>query len=367
MPVERRQLRTRRWASRFFFSALLAGGALSASPGRVALAADDWAARRAEVAGMQPAEQQELLRKQERFASLSVEEQDRLRALQATIDADPNGKRLHELLVRYHEWLKTLSPSQREELSELPPKERIQLIKQIQRQQQARQNQARAAQLLSKQDMLEIVRWTEDFAWKNRDRLLEHMPDKQRKNFDKADRSGQRRMLLFRALTAERARRSGGGPAVFTIEQADIDQLAAKLSEPARQELAGAGDLPAQRRTVGGWIGMAVHRLELGRAGRRLGSLASEDLLQFLQNEVPIAERDRLLKMPREQMLEELRGMYFQRGRGDGDPLPGGPGFPRFDGKSPDRWKGGPRGRTGRPLERAEAPPQNQSEDAAQP
>ncbi len=367
MPVERRQLRTRRSASRYFLSALLAGGVLAASGGRVAPAADDLAARRAEIAGMQPAEQQELLRKQERFASLSVEEQDRLRALQAAIDADPNGKRLHELLVSYHEWLKTLSPSQREELSELPPKERVQLIKRIQRQQHAGQEKARAAQLLSKQDMREILRWTEDFAWKNRDRLLEHMPEKQRKNFDKSDLSGQRRMLLFRALAAERARRSGGGPAAFTIEPADIDQLTAKLSEPARQELAQAGDLPAQRRLVGGWIGMAAHRLEPWRAGRRLGPLASEDLVQFLQNEVPIAERDRLLKMPREQMLEELRGMYFQRGRGEGDPLPGGPGFPRFDGKSPDRWKGGPRGKPARPLEPSEAPPQNQSEPPAQP
>ena len=339
-------------------SALLAGGVLAASGGHVALAADDLAARRVEIAGMQPGEQQELLRKQERFASLSVEEQDRLRALQAAIDADPNGKRLHELLVHYHEWLKTLSPSQREELSELPPKERVQLIKKIQQQQHARQEQARAAQLLSKQDMLEIVRWTEDFAWKNRDRLLEHMPEKQRKNFDGADLSGQRRMLLFRALATERARRSGGGPPAFTIEQADIEELTAKLSEPARQELAGAGDLPARRRLVGGWIGMA---------GRRLGPLASEDLVQFLQNEVPIAERDRLLKLPREQMLEELRAMYFQRGRGEGDPLPGGPGFPRFEGKSSERWKGGPRGRLVRPLEPAEAAPQNQSEAPAQP
>src|SRR4051812_25987294 len=50
--------------------------------------------RREQVSRMQPSEQQELLRRQERFLALPVEEQNRLRKLQTQLDADPNSERL---------------------------------------------------------------------------------------------------------------------------------------------------------------------------------------------------------------------------------------------------------------------------------
>jgi hypothetical protein len=305
------------------------------------LAGDDREARRAQIAGLQTAEQQELLRKQERFNALPAEEQDRLRALQAALDADQNAERLQKVLKRYHEWLKTLTPSQRAELADLPPQQRVEAIQRLQKQQQAARERMHRAELLSREDVREIVRWTESFVWARRDDLLASMSPEQRKKFEKMDESRQRRELLWGAYG--RARREGGGGALASIDQADVDRLAAKLSDPAKQELAKAETPMAQRRVIRTWIGTAMRRVESWQAARKLSPLVGEELVQFLQNEVPPSQRDRLMKLPREEMLEELRDMYFERGRGDS--FRGGLWL---DGQPPDRPGGNFRGKSGR-------------------
>jgi hypothetical protein len=309
---------------------------LSTANSSRASASDDLEARRAQIAHMPPAEQQELLRKQERFAALPQEEQKRLRALQTALEADPQAQKLHEVLERYHEWLKTLSPTQRAELADLAPAERIQQIKRIQKLQHAAREQTRQAELLTRQDVREIVKWTEDFAWQHRQELLTDVPEQQRKFFEK-EGPRQKQMLLFRAMASERSRRGGTG-ALALMEQADVDHLTEKLSDAAKQELAEAGDLSAQRRRIGGWIGTAM-RLDW-RGGRRLGPAMGDDLVQFLQHDVPRAERQRLLSLPHDQMIEELRGLYFGRGRGAMGQ--GGPGGSRHENRSD--FSKGPRG-----------------------
>ncbi len=302
-----------------------------------ASADDDLAARRARIASLSPGEQQELLRKQERFNALPPEEQERLRRFQATLDAEEHPDRLQRTLERYHEWLKTLTPSQRAQLSELEPKQRVEEIKRIQKRQREAQERSQRFEVLTRQDMREILDWTEQFVWERKKKLVADLPKDLRQRYDKMDQQRQRRLLLLRAY--ERSRHEGG--ALESIEQEDIDRLRKKLSEPAQKTLAEANGLPSERRLVGAWIGISMHRLDPWSTPRRQSSLVVEDLLQYLQNEVPPPERQRLLKMPREQMLEELRAMYFERGRGEG-----GPGRLWFDGKPPaDRGKGhrGPR------------------------
>ncbi len=328
---------------------------------RCASPEDELEARRSQVARMQPSEQQELLRKQERFAALPAAEQDRLRALQAALDADPDAKRLHEVLVRYHEWLKTLTPSQRAKMAELPPQERVDEIKRLQQQQQAARERTHRADLLSWRDMREVLRWTEDFVWSRREDLMKEMSKEQRQRFEKWDRQRQRRTLLFKAFERSRRERTGG---LAALEQPDVDRLADKLSEPAKQALAAAGTLPAQRKIVGAWIGTAMHRLEPWGPMRKQNPLVVEDLLQFLQNEVAPTERERLLKIPREEMLEELRAMYFDRGRRELGP-PGGPGAPWFEDNAPDRPKGSFRGKgpRGQGVPRPPVPGESQAPD----
>jgi hypothetical protein len=297
-------------------------------------------ARREQIAKLQPTEQEELLRKQERFAALPAEEQQRLRAFQAALDADKDAARLEQVLIRYHEWLKTLTPSQRAKLAELPPAERVAEIKRIKKQQNEARERMHRADLLSWVDMKEVLKWTEDFVWERRQDLLAEMSKEQRQRFEKWDRQRQRRAMLLRAF--ERSRREGPG-AIGELDQTDIDKLAGKLSDKPKQALSDAATLTDKRRLVGGWIGTSMHRLDPWPSSRKQGSLVVEDLLQYLQNEVPPTDRERLLKMPRDKMLEELRGMYFERSRYGG---PGGP--PRFDGRPGDRPRGSYRGSGGR-------------------
>jgi len=282
----------------------------------------DLAERKAEIASLQSSEQQELLKKLERFNQLPPAEQDRLRAFQAALEADSDAQRLQTVLERYHAWLKTITPSQRARLAALDPKQRVEEVKKIKRQQERSQR----IDVLTKQDMRAVLSWTEEFVWERRKNLLAELPKDQRERFNQMDPQRQRRALLLRAF--ERSRREGRGD-LESLEQDDVDRLALKLSEPAKKALSEAGSLAAERRLVGAWVGTSFYRSEPWTYSRRPSSLVAEDLLQYLQNDVPPSERERLLKMPREQMLEELRGMYFERSRGDF------PGRPWFDGKPP--------------------------------
>ncbi len=336
-------------AHRLLRGAAVVGILLGACASKVQ--ADDLAARRAEIARMQPAEQQELLRKQERFAALPQEEQDRLRALQAAVDADPHATQLHLVLARYHEWLKTLTSSQRAELAALPTEQRVQQIKRLQRQQQAARERAHHSEVLSKQDKIEIVRWLEDFVWKRREAVIASLSREQREKFDKGDAKAQRRIVLYKSF--ERARRgskSGSPIGLSAIEQQDIDRLQEKLSPAAKQELAQAGELSTQRRLLFAWVGMSLHAVDAAPHPRHMAPLMGEELVQFLENDVPAQEREELLKLPPDQGFERIRGMYFQRGRelepgGPGRWMPGGP-FDRPGGRfeGPPRGEGGLRG-----------------------
>jgi hypothetical protein len=347
------------WARKF----AIASGAcafltLLSGEGRAASRSEVLEDRREQVSHMQPSEQQELLRRQERFLALPLEEQNRLRKLQAQLDADPNSERLNQTLLRYHEWLKTLTPAQRARLAELPAEERVSQIKRMRQQQHAARERSHQADLLTWQDMKQVLRWTEDFVWERREALLEEMSSEQRQRFEKWDRQRQKRILLTKAV--ERARRQGGRGGLSTLEETDVKKLAEKLSEPARKELAAADTLAAKRRMVGTWIGIAMHRLESWPISRRQNPLVADDLLQYLQNDVPPAERERLLKLPREKMLEELRGMYFERPREPGARNADGP---RFEGRGPEHGKGyrgrGPRGKApekaGAPADRVDS------------
>ncbi len=253
------------WFKRVCLCTAFAAGAVASG---TAVASDDAAARRLQIAQMSPGDQQELLRKQERFLALPASEQNRLRALQASIDADPHAKELLHVMARYHEWLKTLSPSERAQLGELPPDKRVKRIKEIQQKQHATRLQQHRAQLLSSQDMHAIVKWSEDVVWAHRDSLLADLPEPRRKAFEAIDPKKQHHALLLTVL--DRSRRGGGPHALTAIHTKDIETLQAQLGEPARQELAKESSLQEQRKIVIGWIRVAMQqRAESWQASRR--------------------------------------------------------------------------------------------------
>ena len=106
--------------------------------GAAAPSVSDWAARRARVESLAPADRQQLARQQERFDSLTPEEQQQLRQFHDDLEADPNHERLRKVLGSYYNWLKTLGPGQRAELLDLPPAERVERIKKLRAEQTSR-------------------------------------------------------------------------------------------------------------------------------------------------------------------------------------------------------------------------------------
>jgi len=309
-------------------------------PARAA-SSEELAARREQVAGMQPADQQELLRKFERFRALPREEQQRLRALQESIDADPRSKELHEVLDRYHEWLKTLTPAERADLADLPPKERVEKVQRIQQRQQAARERAHQAELLTRTDVREIIRWAEALAWKHREQLISQMPEKYRKSVAKSSTERQKQML---PRTLFFARRPGGSSRLTLVEEGDVDRLAKKLSPAAKDELMASGDLAAQRKKLAGWVGTAL-TLETWHGRGRFGPAIGDNFVQFLEHEVPLDMRERLLKkMQPDELRGEVWRMYMQRERGG---RPSWPSDGPLDGGKPTTPKTPPEGEAG--------------------
>ncbi|MEX2114836.1 MAG: hypothetical protein WD845_16705 [Pirellulales bacterium] len=292
----------------------------------VARADDDLDARRKEIAALSPADQQELLRKHERFLALPAAEQDRLRNLQAAIDADPESERLRQVLAGYHEWLKTLSTGQRSELAAKSPAERVKEIQRILRHQEV----MRRNDLLTHRDKREVIRWIEELLWQQREQLIAGMDKRRREWFEQRNEEDQRRALIGEAI--ERTRRSRGQSRV-DISEEDVQRLAKRLSQRPQEELAKQPDLADRRNVVGGWIFSTwIERMDYGRGPRRPAPLPEADVAQFFENELPAPKREELMSLPQSEAREQLRRMYFDRDER-------GPFF--RDGRS---GRGGPRG-----------------------
>ncbi|MBX6316006.1 MAG: hypothetical protein IRY99_24300, partial [Isosphaeraceae bacterium] len=101
----------------------------------VALAPAGWAdeerdARLARLRSMPRPQREALARNLETFDRLGPAEQAAIRDLDRRIaEADPvDRKRYYEVLRRYHLWLQTLTPEQRQALAAAPPDRRLDLI-----------------------------------------------------------------------------------------------------------------------------------------------------------------------------------------------------------------------------------------------
>ncbi|REK06779.1 MAG: hypothetical protein DWQ37_22310 [Planctomycetota bacterium] len=298
----------------------------------LAMAADgrpssqELAARRAEVASMSAAEQQELLRRWERFQALPAAEQERLRKLQAEIAADPNSERLREVLAQYHEWLKTITPAERASLAELSPRARVKEIERIQRRDRFEQR----LEALEPSDFDEIRRWIDDLVEQHREELVEGLSGRYRAMYEHRSDPDAKKMVLVYRLFAHRGR----DESLVTAD--DVQLLTDSLSESARAKLDEATTAKERRRTIGGWLFATLGQNHSWHGGRHANPMVGEELLRFLQNDVEPGKREELLKKPREEMLRELRRMYFER------ELRRGPPRPSFDDRRPGP---GPRSR----------------------
>jgi hypothetical protein len=314
--------------------------------------ADDLALRRQQIANMSLSEQQQLLRSQQRFNELSAADQERMRTLHADLKADPNQARLQQVLERYHEWLKTLSPEQRAELEGLAAEARIKRIRELMTRQREEHNRRRprfGGPSLPKEDQQAIYSWFSDLVWQHRREILAEIPEARREQVERLDEAMQRKALLFTAVQRGRADR-------FLIEPADYERLLTELTPETRDKLARAPSPQQKKRLARDWISQAIMARMGSYSMRRAMASISGDELQTTFESLPEAERQRLMRMPRDQMQEELKHLLMQReSRPDGPPPfdrppmgsfgppdHGRPGWERHPGGPPR----GPRGRS---------------------
>jgi hypothetical protein len=265
--------------------------------------------RQAKVEALSPAEKQQLERNEQRFAALSTAEQDQLRKLADDLESDPAEARLKQLLARYHEWLKTLSPGQRAELLELPIAERVERIKQI-KEQQARHRPRKPANLedLSPNDLPKIAHWFDDSIWARRQEIIKSLGPDAAEKLEQMPEQERRRYLAFSVWGRLHRWDEDLSPLLMAETSKLIDQLS-----PAAAAKFNATPETERRQLMRQWLRAAfADRMERRGPGRKMPLASNEEIEAFFEKSLPGPERERLLNMPRDEMQRELRRLYVQ-------------------------------------------------------
>ena len=257
--------------------------------------------RRKHVERLMPEEKDELRRSEERFAALDPAEQERLRRLQREIDQDGDAEHLRLVMCNYHKWLMTLPDFRRTELLEMEPEQRLKRIKALLQE----QAQHEATKLNSK-DIAGLTHWLDDYARHHGPHFLEMLPDRQR----------QAAAQRFAQLpTAERDREFwrlvwwrlqwGGGTKVPLLTESEMVQLRTYLTPETRARLESAAR-NEQWAIVSGWL-VQIFRQQFKASG---SGASDEEIAHFFEQSLNDEERDRLLRLPSDEMQRQLRQKY---------------------------------------------------------
>ena len=309
-----------------------------------AWAKETLAERRARIESMDPTRKAELLRRQEQFAALDPEDKQHLRQLHDTIENHPRSRELLDLMDRYCEWANTLRAYQRAQLREMAPAERIEKIKQL-REEQLREEQLSDEQQrrrrgrgfspgewlrkLASEEREGLTRWVDDYMARNATELLGALPEPWPKRLveelqQAKDDPGRRRSLFAQMWMGWRLANPGGA---LPLGDQALEELKSHLSPAARQSLEEKGP-DATRRVFADLISAIAF------------ILSHEELGEYLQNELPPEEWDRLTnltpELSRRQLWilylsakwPEMRGHFPGPGPGWRRPGSGGPGGP---------------------------------------
>ena len=182
----------------------------------------------------------ELLRKLQRFESLTMRDQRRIRELDQQINRDVESAALDSVATRYYQWLKQQPAGQRAELRELDPADRIERIRRLQAAERAKKKRT-----LSETDQKAVLAWLRKWMVRNgRGRMLS---DRARHQFPENDRGvardrpgrrppnsarNERMEMMARAVTRVRPERL-----MHLMETDDIGRLEQRLSPAARERL----------------------------------------------------------------------------------------------------------------------------------
>jgi hypothetical protein len=305
-------------------AAALCAFSLCAAAARADDSAEDLAERRGEIERMTPVERQHLRHSELRFAKFSLDEQRRMLKLEDELERDPRGEELRRVMVRYHEWLDTLSLSVRADLLELGVDERIAKIKQL-KQQQAAARDIELQQAPTEQDLKSILGWIEGFAWQQRESLLKTLSPARQQYLSGLDEAKLRRAMLW-LLVHHWHWGQGQMP---NVGAGEIAELTGKLSPAAQHRLAAAHTPQEKFKLIGDWTQVGVrHRVDTGGIRKLLPPIDGQELQRFLREELNAEQREWLLPLSRDQRHRLLLRMYFQTPQRLALLRPGQPGWP---------------------------------------
>ncbi len=278
-----------------------------ASGGGTAPAAIKWpadlAGRRQMLDNLAPASKEQLLAASRRFDDLSSERRRRMRDLHEALENDPNGEHLRRVAGRYAEWVKTLPLFSRAELDESAPADRLAWIEKQWKDEQVREGVRR----LWGRDFQALLRWMNEYVRRREDELLARLPEAERKRLAEGTESDRRRALLWEVWSGRGAPGPRNPPAISDEELASLRAaLSAELQERLNQWSPNE-----QRRYIAGW---ARQTLGMRMARPPLSPVDDKELIVFFEN-LPPADRDRLLNLSGSEMQRQLQLWYRQRNR----------------------------------------------------
>jgi hypothetical protein len=337
------RLRSRLLGAAYCAACVLAGVLAGLAVLSAVRTASETVERREELESMPPAEQLQLVRRQERFQRLDAERKERLRDLQEQLDSSADEEELRSVMQQYYDWLGSLDAVDQAELLELSAdmEKRIERVKQIQAEQ-------RRYRPFSESDVKFAAGWIEE-------RLEGKLsPDEQMK-LTSAEAPEHRRLEALRIAQKKWGGWGAPNPA------ADAGQFA---SEENFQALtAGVGPIPRQiildmrarsekfnqrdglRITMQTAVGMLAHealRQSMQRDLKQQG-MTKADLWGYFRSELEEKLKNNIRQAPQPWFREFLiqyyflhskfperypEAMPFRFGRRGGGPRPETPGRP---------------------------------------
>jgi len=284
-------------------------------------------------------EQEQLLRRQEQFASLSSDERQKIREFYDRLERASDGDELRLVMRRYHQWLSTLPPYDKVELVDLDAKDRLIPIKLLLAVEQQKQ--------VLTQDVVGLKSWITDYASRHEGQLLEALPEMARVRLKKFPEQFRHSLLGFSIL---RLRQDAPGENGVPLAEDDLDDLCSRLSEQTQAKLQGLSDAERWQR-IQRTVDLAFQQGRSNTNRHLLPQAPEEELDRFFEEELTAKQRDDLLGLPGDEMRRELRKQYFEKTMGLKFPTHGprrgprgrGPGPPGFDREHQGPPRNGPR------------------------
>ena len=268
-------------------------------------ALDYLAERREQVEQMSGEERDDLREKYLKFEALPPADQDQLRRLHEQLESDPQGDRLRRILLRYHEWLKTLTPGERADLLSLAPTERVTRIKAIKREQEAR-----AASLAGGPQLLPRRRCAGRAVWRrSAERITAGVKPARRQEINGLEGAARHKALGLVAWAHWRT-----GNKLPVVSPTEVQRLIDQLSPAPRRALEAPSAGPDRVKIIHDWV-QAIGRARFNNGGKGGSQISATDLANFMDHDMSQAERDRLMAMPQDEMKRELRRLYQQHKR----------------------------------------------------